>query len=314
MEGLPELIAGRTRGETRAGALLAKLESVRKEMYAFNVANALSLGEFEFGLRSPIGLRVGQAESIPQNWADIKKSEFYKEWLNAMRLELDNHIEVGTFSADVVPKGVNVMTAKWVFAWKIDSDGYITKAKARLVARGFEQQLGVDYFNTFASTPTVSSNKVALAIAVQNDWPLYHFDVKQAFVQAKLDPDVYMKLPYGYGERAGKVVKLDRALYGIKQAECQWSAVLCQPLEDEHGTEQCRADACVYRKIVEGVVKLILVATPYTKRDFPDRKFRGVEVVSGVRCGARLATGQCNNQTTSNDIYPHQEFKCDRTV
>ena len=308
MEGLPELIAGRTRGETRAGALLAKRESVRKEMYAFNVANALSPREFEFCLRSPIGLRVGQAESIPQNWADIKKSEFHKGWLNAMRLELDNHIEVGTFSADIVPKGVNVMTAKWVFAWKIDSDGDVTKAEARLVARGFEQQPGVDYFNTFASTPTVSSNKVALAIAVQNDWPLYHFDVKQAFVQAKLDTDVYMKLPYGYEERAGKVVKLDRALYGIKQAERQWSAVLCQPIEDKHGMEQCRADPCVYRKIVEGVVKLLLVATPYTKRKFPDRKCRGVEVVSGVRCGARLAIGQCNNQTTSNDIYPHQAF------
>ena len=97
MEGLPELIAWRTRGETRAGALLAKLESVREEMYTFNVANASSPGEFEHGFPSPTGLRVGQAESIPQNWADIKKSEFHKEWLNAMRLELDNHIEIGTF-------------------------------------------------------------------------------------------------------------------------------------------------------------------------------------------------------------------------
>ena len=63
----------------------------------------------------------------------------------------------------------------------------------------------MDYFNTFALTPTVSSIKVALAIAVQNDWPLYHFDVKQAFVQVKFDTDVYMKLPYGCGERTGKV-------------------------------------------------------------------------------------------------------------
>ena len=68
-----------------------------------------------------------------------------------------------------------------------------------------------------------------------------------------------MKLPYGCGERTGKVVKLDRALYGIKQAGRQWSAVLCQTLVDEHGMEQCRADPCVYRKIVEGVVKLIFV-------------------------------------------------------
>ena len=67
MEGLPELTAGRTRGQTRAGALLAKLETLREKMYAFNVANASSPGEFEFGLRSPIGLQVDQAESIPQN-------------------------------------------------------------------------------------------------------------------------------------------------------------------------------------------------------------------------------------------------------
>ena len=53
--------------------------------------------------------------------------------------------------------------------------------------------------------------------------------------------------------------KLDRALYGIKQAGRQWSAVLCQTFVDEHGMEQCRTDPCVYRKIVEGVVKLILV-------------------------------------------------------
>ena len=105
----------------------------------------------------------------------------------------------------------------------------------------------------------MSSIKVALAIAVQNDWPLYNFDVKQAFVQVKFDTDVYMKLPYGCEERTAKVVRLDRAIYGIKQTGRQWSAVLCQTLVDEHGMEQCRADPCVYRKIVKGVVKLILV-------------------------------------------------------
>ena len=111
----------------------------------------------------------------------------------------------------------------------------------------------------FAPAPTVSYIKVALATAVQNDGPLYHFDVKQAFVQVKLDTDVYMKLPYGYGERTGNVVKLDRALYGIKQAGRQWFDVLCQVLVDEQGMEQCPAHPCVYRNIVEGVVKLILV-------------------------------------------------------
>ena len=122
-----------------------------------------------------------------------------------------------------------------------------------------------------------------------------------------------MKVPCGCGERTGKVVKLDRALYGIKQAGRQWSAVLCQTLVDEHGMEQCRADPCVYKNIVEGVVQLILVVhvddilvsgekeacdeLHHTlNENFPTEKSRGVEVVSGVRCGARLAKGKCNNK------------------
>ena len=85
-----------------------------------------------------------------------------------MRAELTGHGLNGTFSADVVPKGVNAIMAKWVFTWKTDSGGLITKAKARLVARGFGQRHGVDFFETFAPTPSVSSIKVAIATAVQN--------------------------------------------------------------------------------------------------------------------------------------------------
>ena len=111
IKGLPELTVRRTLGGTRAGALLA-LESVREEMYAFDVDNAPSPGESEFGFRSPIGLHVVQAEWIPQNRADLQRSKFYEEWLSAMRLELEGHNEIGTFLVDVVPKAVNVITAK----------------------------------------------------------------------------------------------------------------------------------------------------------------------------------------------------------
>ena len=79
MEGLPELTAGRMRGETEAGALLAKLESVREEVYAFNVDIAPFPGESGFGVCSPIGSHVGQAECISPNWAGIQKSEFYEK-------------------------------------------------------------------------------------------------------------------------------------------------------------------------------------------------------------------------------------------
>ena len=76
--------------------------------------------------------------------------------------------------------------------------------------------------------------------------------LSKAFVQAKLGTDVSMKTFVRFAGRGPeKVVKLDRALYGIKQAGRQWSAVLCQASGDEHDVEQCRADPCVYRKIPE---------------------------------------------------------------
>ena len=60
-------------------------------------------------------------------------------WLSAMKLELEGHNEIVTVSADMVPKGVNIITTKWVFAWKMDSDGYIPKTKATLVAHCYGQ-------------------------------------------------------------------------------------------------------------------------------------------------------------------------------
>ena len=95
----------------------------------------------------------------------------------------------------------------------------MVKAKSRLVARGFKQREGVDFSETFA--PTVSSSCVRLlcAIACECDLDLCHFDVDQAFVQSDLE-DVFLRLPKGCGDLSGKVVRLNKSLYGLKQASC----------------------------------------------------------------------------------------------
>ena len=85
-----------------------------------------------------------------------------------------------------------------------------------------------------------------------------------------------MKLPYGCGERAGNVVKIDRTLYGIKKAGRQWSAVPCQTLVDKYSMEQCRADPCVYTKIVKGVLELILLFNSTHRRYCSQREEGGV--------------------------------------
>ena len=100
---------------------------------------------------------------------------------------------------------------------------------------------------------------MAIATAVQNGWPLFHVGVEQAFVRAPLDFDVYLKRPSGCGSKTAQVVRLNRALYVVKQAGRQWAAYLFKTMVDEHDMEQCKSDPCVIRKVVDGVVKLIVV-------------------------------------------------------
>ena len=127
----------------------------------------------------------------------------------------------------------------------------MVKAKLRLVTRSFEHREGVDFSETFG--PTVSSSCVRLlsAIACEGDLDLCHFDVDQAFVQSGLEEDVLLRLPKGWNDLSGKVVRLNKSLYGLKQASRAWHAPLTICLK-RLGFEQCVTDACVFRLIVDG--------------------------------------------------------------
>ena len=140
-----------------------------------------------------------------------------------------------------------MIDAKWVYTWKGDEHGWVVKAKSRLVARGFKQREGVYFSETFA--PTVSSSCVRLlsAIACQCDLDFCYFDVDQAFVQSDLE-DVFLRLPKGCGDLSGKVVRLNKRLYGLKQASRTWHAHLAKCLKIL-GFEQCMTDVCVFRLI-----------------------------------------------------------------
>ena len=77
-----------------------------------------------------------------------------------------------------------MISAKWVYSWKANELGHVVRAKARLVARGFAQREGLDFFETFSSCPSVASIPLLAAIACEFGWDLCHFDAKQAFVRS----------------------------------------------------------------------------------------------------------------------------------
>ena len=108
-----------------------------------------------------------------------------------------------------------MITAKWVFTWKSNEHGYVVRAKARLVERGFKQHEDVDFSEAFAPTPAASCFRLLGAIACELWLDLCHFDTEQAFVQSTLEERVLMRLPQGCRKVSGKVVRLNRSLYGL---------------------------------------------------------------------------------------------------
>ena len=146
-----------------------------------------------------------------------------------------------------------------MYAWKTNEFGQAGRAKARLVARGFSQREGIDYLETFSPRPCVPSIRLLTVIACKLRLDLCHFDAEQAFVQSKLDEDVYLRMPQGCGALSGQVVKLGRSLYGLKQASRTWHNHLVQGMRSL-GFEQCTADACAMRLVEDGVVSIVVVA------------------------------------------------------
>ena len=182
----------------------------------------------------------------PETYAQAHAGSHSRIWTEAESKEFEGLSVVGTFVEEggTKQRGTNIFSAKWVYAWKTNEFVQVVRAKARLVARGFTQREGVDYLETFSPCPCVPSIRLLTAIACELGLDLCHFDAEQAFVQSTLDEEVYLRLPQGCGALSGKVVKLVRSLYGLKQASRTWHNHLVRAMRCL-GFEQCAADACV---------------------------------------------------------------------
>ena len=77
----------------------------------------------------------------------------------------------------------------------------------------------VDFMETYSPTSEALYVKTVVAVAVERGWELRQLDVKQAFIQADLDYNVYMKLPDGCGDKSGEIVKLNKAVYGLNKLD-----------------------------------------------------------------------------------------------
>ncbi len=117
------------------------------------------------------------------------------------------------------------------------------------MAKGYSQQQGLDYNETFAPVVKQQSLRLLLAIAVREKMQIHHIDVSTAFLYGEIKEDLYVQIPDGYNiqNKEDKVLKLNKALYGLKQAPRSWNKKLVQTFQD-FGLEQLQTDNCIFYK------------------------------------------------------------------
>jgi hypothetical protein len=124
---------------------------------------------------------------------------------------------------DVVPRPENrhVVKSKWVLRFFQHDDGSISRVKARLVACGYSQIAGKDYTEVFAATLSATNLRIFCSLIAHLDWETDQLDAIKAFTQSDVDAEIYVEMPEGF-EVKGHVLKLNKALEGIKQGANLW--------------------------------------------------------------------------------------------
>jgi Reverse transcriptase (RNA-dependent DNA polymerase) len=196
----------------------------------------------------------------PMTVKQAMESQHRGEWTQAMRSEIDSLIQNGVFTMDELPKDKKTLKSKWVFKAKYHGDGTFDKFKARLVAKGYLQREGIDYNETFAPVVRYGTVRLLLAIACQKKWHVINIDVSTAYLNGKLEEEIYMQQPEGMinGKYPTKVWKLNKALYGLKQAGAAWNGTLDAKLKELKYTRSKREN-CLYYKSIKGHRIIILV-------------------------------------------------------
>ncbi|KAJ1574862.1 hypothetical protein NDA12_007397 [Ustilago hordei] len=168
-------------------------------------------------------------------------------WKEAIRKELEGLEAMGTWEVVHQLPGVPLVDSKVVLRLKLDADGVPVKHKARLVARGFTQREGIDYQETFSPVAPLGAIRAILALAVQNNWEVHALDITMAYLNSTLKEAIYMKPPEGSGVAPGKVYKVVKGLYGLKQSGREWNQEFDRSLR-RMGFFQVECAPCIYTK------------------------------------------------------------------
>lgn len=202
----------------RIGAVARQKDIQRKKEK--NQVNYLSEGIVNHG---ELGL-TKEVVNVPQCFTEAVKDT---RWASAMEVEAASFKAHGVFQiVDRTPE-MRLIPGKWIYTEKTLVNGS-TVPKARFVAVGYRQREGIEYQWTYSPTTLTISLRIMLTMIASMDLLCDHLDVTTAFLHGPLHEDIYMEIPPGFGIDAnpGQVVRLTKAIYGLRQAGREWNSMI----------------------------------------------------------------------------------------
>lgn len=215
-------------------------------------------GDYEYGNMVHALSACEYVQGDPTTIAEAKQRPDWLKWQDAINDEYASLMKNKTWSLCGLPKDRKTISCKWVFKLKYKANGNVDKYKARLVARGFTQMKGFDYNETYSPTAKLTTFRVLMAIAVHHGYYIHQMDVKCAFLNGFLNEEIYMNQPEEFNDGTRMVCKLNKSLYGLKQASRMWNERF-HGFMSKIGFNRCLSDHCLYIKSKDNMTCYILL-------------------------------------------------------
>nr|GFB65593.1 hypothetical protein [Tanacetum cinerariifolium] len=154
----------------------------------------------------------------------VKEAMTDPAWIESMQEELLQFKRMDVWVLVPTPDNISPLTLKWIFKNKHDEEQTVIRNKSHLVMRGYRQEEGLDFKESFAPVAKMEAIRIFLAYAAHKSSTVFQMDVKTAFMHGSLKEDVYVCQPEGFidADHPSHVYKLNNALYGLKQAPRVW--------------------------------------------------------------------------------------------